>query len=65
MTLQTLPESVGQLSDCPHIRRVASARGSVFVLCRRAAQDLTYRRYPNLPVSDCPGYEPCPVDEED
>jgi hypothetical protein len=40
------------------VRRVASARGSVFLLCRRADTDPAYPRYPRLPRLACPGYEP-------
>ena len=58
MNPQNLPKTVGQCSGCLHLRRVASARGSDFVLCRRAALEPTFPRYPNLPMSDCPGYEP-------
>jgi hypothetical protein len=36
---------------------VTSARGSVFVLCRRAETDPAFPRYPRLPRLACPGYE--------
>lgn len=54
------PHTTGQCADCRHERRVNSARGSVFVLCRRAAREDAYPRYPHLPVADCLGYEPRP-----
>jgi hypothetical protein len=62
---QTIPESVGQCADCRHVREVASDRGSAFFLCRRAAEDPTYARYPRLPVSGCSGHESGPPGDED
>jgi len=51
---------VGLCEDCRHGRRVASARGSVFWLCARSADDPAFPKYPRLPVLRCPGYEPPP-----
>jgi hypothetical protein len=50
-------ERVGLCADCLHARRVESARGSVFFLCRRSADDPSFPKYPRLPVIACPGYE--------
>jgi hypothetical protein len=50
----------GLCADCRWARRVTSARGSVFLLCRRAESDPAYPRYPQLPRLACPGYEPEP-----
>jgi hypothetical protein len=47
----------GLCGDCRWARRVPSARGSVFFLCRRAETDPSYARYPRLPRLACPGYE--------
>jgi hypothetical protein len=47
----------GLCGTCRHARRVTTRRGSVFLLCRRAATDSRYRRYPPLPVLACAGYE--------
>ena len=49
--------TVGLCAGCAHGQRVLSARGSVFWLCRRAAKDAAFVRYPRLPVLRCPGYE--------
>ena len=48
----------GLCADCRHARRIANRRGSVFLLCDRAATDPRFQRYPPLPVLRCPGYEP-------
>jgi pimeloyl-ACP methyl ester carboxylesterase len=48
----------GQCENCAHARRIASARGSSFVLCERSRLDPSFRRYPRLPVRGCPGYVP-------
>jgi hypothetical protein len=47
----------GLCADCRWARRVTSARGSVFVLCRRAETDPAFPRYPRLPRLACPGHE--------
>ncbi len=47
----------GLCADCRWARRVPSARGSVFFLCRRAETDPAYPRYPRLPRLSCPGYD--------
>lgn len=50
------PAHPGLCADCVHARRVESARGSVFWLCRRSAEDAAYRKYPRLPVRECSGF---------
>jgi hypothetical protein len=52
----------GLCADCRHARRTANRRGSVFVLCARAAADPDFPRYPPLPVLRCPGHQPAPAD---
>lgn len=49
--------SPGLCGTCRHSRRVENRKGSVFLLCRRAATDPRFRRYPPLPVLACAGYE--------
>jgi hypothetical protein len=49
---------VGLCATCRHARRIVSARGSVFWLCRRSETDPAFPRYPALPVLACTGYEP-------
>jgi hypothetical protein len=50
-------QRVGLCADCLHVRRVESARGSLFYRCERSASDPKFPRYPRLPVIDCEGYE--------
>jgi hypothetical protein len=49
---------VGLCAECRHASRVTSARGSIFWLCKLAARDPSFARYPRLPVLRCPGHEP-------
>jgi hypothetical protein len=49
---------LGLCATCRHARRVASARGSVFSLCARSADDPRFAKYPRLPVLRCAGFEP-------
>lgn len=50
--------AVGQCADCGHASRVTSDRGARFWLCRLAARNPDFVKYPPLPVLGCPGYEP-------
>ena len=50
----------GLCGACRHGRAIRSARGSTFWLCRRAATDRRFARYPALPVLACPGFEDGP-----
>jgi hypothetical protein len=53
---------VGLCGDCRWARTVETARGSRFVLCRRADTDPRYPKYPRLPVWRCAGHAPGPPD---
>jgi hypothetical protein len=48
----------GLCEDCVHARRVASAKGSQFVLCELSLSDARFAKYPRLPVLTCSGYAP-------
>ncbi len=48
----------GLCGTCRHSRLIESKRGSVFRLCERSKTDLSFPRYPALPVLLCVGYEP-------
>ena len=37
---------------------IRNTRGSSFSMCRRARDDDRYPKYPRLPVTRCPGFEP-------
>ena len=52
----------GLCNRCRHQQVVGNTRGSVFSLCRRSRDEPErFPRYPRLPVSVCPGYEPEPA----
>lgn len=46
----------GLCRTCQWCRVVATDR-SRFYLCRRSFEDPAFRKYPNLPVLTCAGYE--------
>jgi hypothetical protein len=49
----------GLCNVCVHQQIVRTTRGSVFSLCRRSRDEPErFPRYPRLPVTGCPGYEP-------
>jgi hypothetical protein len=48
---------VGLCFTCRHSQRVPS-RTSVYRLCRLAAVDPRFDKYPRLPVLRCAGYDP-------
>jgi hypothetical protein len=52
------PPPRGLCDACRHQRLVPNTRGSVFSLCERSRDDPDFRRYPQLPVLRCPGFEP-------
>ncbi len=43
---------------CHWVRRVESARGSVFLLCGLAGVEPGFPKYPRLPVLECSGFRP-------
>jgi hypothetical protein len=47
----------GLCASCANVKRVESARGSVFYRCMLADRDARFAKYPNLPVLNCAGYE--------
>jgi hypothetical protein len=47
-----------QCETCERMREVVTPRGSRFLLCRLAAEDPAYPKYPPQPVARCPGYQP-------
>ena len=59
---ERLDEAAGQCARCRHARVVRTPR-SLFWLCGRWREDPRYERYPRLPVTGCPGFEPLPPGE--
>jgi len=53
----------GLCGRCVHAKRVVSGRGSTFWQCTLARTDPGFRKYPELPVLECSGFEP--LDETD
>lgn len=51
------PPSPGLCGRCAWSRLVATARGSIFRLCRRHRANGSFPKYPRLPVLTCPGFE--------
>lgn len=49
-------ENVGLCATCSFARVQQNATGSAFWRCQRADGDASYRRYPPLPVRECPGF---------
>jgi hypothetical protein len=48
---------VGLCSVCVNVRRLENGRGSTFYFCELALSDPRFRKYPQLPVVSCPGFE--------
>ena len=46
----------GLCAACAHVQIITSSRGSTFYLCRLAAVDPRFPRYPRLPVLKCEGF---------
>jgi hypothetical protein len=52
-----LPWSAGLCPRCHHVRRIESAKGSVFWLCEKSREDARLPRYPPQPRMVCHGFE--------
>jgi hypothetical protein len=52
--------AAGLCDRCLHQRLVRNTRGSVFSLCERSKTEPEFPRYPRVPVTSCPGFEPRP-----
>jgi hypothetical protein len=53
------PDAVGLglCSDCRHAQRIASSKGSQFLLCKFSKIDPSFPKYPPLPVLSCSAHE--------
>ena len=51
------PVTPGLCEDCRHVRVVAGRQGARYYLCRLAATNPRFAKYPPLPVRWCTGYE--------
>lgn len=50
--------AVGLCSVCLNVRRLKNGRGSTFYFCELALLDRQFRKYPQLPIAECVGFEP-------
>lgn len=55
----------GLCPECVHVRIVKSAKGSVFLRCKRSKLDSRWPKYPPQPVGRCEGYEAAPAGGSD
>jgi len=52
-------DGIGLCKTCGYCRVIKNDRGNPFYLCRLAASDPRFAKYPRLPVLRCDGYVPC------
>jgi hypothetical protein len=55
----------GLCASCTHAQVIVSSKGSTFYMCRLSEVDPSFRRYPVLPVIECPGYVRAPGSHEE
>ena len=55
--MSRLAPEAGLCEQCSWGRRLENRTGSAFWQCQRASEDRRYRRYPQLPVRECAGFE--------
>lgn len=53
-----LGAAAGLCETCGHAKLNETRKGTAYLRCTRASWDDRLPRYPRLPVTDCPGYEP-------
>jgi hypothetical protein len=53
-----LPVEPGLCGTCQHASVKGTNRGTTYLRCTRASWDDRLPRYPSLPVTRCPGFEP-------
>jgi len=49
--------AIGLCESCRHVQIIQNNRGSKFYLCLRANEDVSFAKYPRLPVLSCRGYD--------
>jgi hypothetical protein len=57
-------QGAGLCARCAHALVIRNDRGSRFYLCRLAASDPRFAKYPSLPVRRCSGFVPSPEDDD-
>ena len=53
----TTEDGIGLCASCRHVQVVPSRRDATFYLCRLSAVDPHFRKYPQLPVVACTGWQ--------
>ncbi|MBI3552741.1 MAG: cysteine-rich CWC family protein [Elusimicrobia bacterium] len=56
--IAALIKAAGLCAGCRHAQRLRSKGGGLLHLCGLSKTDARYKKYPRLPMSECPGYEP-------
>ena len=51
-------QAAGLCPRCSHVRVIESDRGSRFLLCSLFRSNPRFPKYPRLPVTQCPGFQP-------
>ncbi|BBM86990.1 hypothetical protein UABAM_05392 [Candidatus Uabimicrobium amorphum] len=54
----------GLCDHCQHVKKIINSRGSTFYLCLLSQSDERFRKYPQLPMVECPGYQPQPNENQ-
>ena len=57
-------QGAGLCARCAHALVIRNDRGSRFYLCRLAASDARFVKYPQLPLHRCAGFVPSPEDDD-
>jgi hypothetical protein len=57
-------QDAGLCGRCAHALVIRNDRGSRFYLCRLAATEPRFVKYPPLPVRRCSGYAASPEDDD-
>ena len=53
----SVPQIASLCETCVWVRVIRSDKGSEFLLCRYAAEDTRYPKYPRLPVLVCEAFQ--------
>lgn len=61
---RTDEQGAGLCARCAHALVIRNDRGSRFYLCRQAASDPRFPKYPPLPVRRCTAFEDDPDDDQ-
>jgi hypothetical protein len=60
MSTSNPSSAAGLCATCRYAQRIASSKGSEFLLCDLSKSDPRFPKYPRLPVLSCSGYQTGP-----